>query len=119
MAYALLVLALLLNAGANLMLKVGASQLRDSAEVSLLPRLLGTPYLLVGLLLFAINVTLYVAALSQLKLSVAYPVMAAGSLLVVVLMSALWLRESLSFTQWSGIVLLLLGIVLVTSGSAT
>jgi multidrug transporter EmrE-like cation transporter len=119
MAYALLVLALLLNAGANLMLKVGASQLRDSAEVSLLPRLLGTPYLLAGLLLFAINVTLYVVALSQLKLSVAYPVMAAGSLLVVVLMSGLWLGESLSFTQWSGIVLLLLGIVLVTSGSAT
>ena len=118
MAYALLVMALLLNAFANTLLKMGASQLRDTADASLLLRLLGNPSLLLGLLLFVINVVCYVAALSQLKLSVAYPIMASGSLLVVVLSSAFWLGEAVTLLQWSGIALLLIGIVLVTWRSA-
>jgi len=119
MAYALLVMALLLNASANLFLKIAAPQLQDAAQASLLLRLLGNPYLLFGLTLFMVNVALYVVALSQLKLSVAYPVMAAGSLLVVVMGSAVWLGEAITAQQWGGIVLLLIGIVLVTWQSAS
>ncbi len=118
MAYALLVMALLLNACANTLLKVGASRFGDSADASLLLRVLGNPHLLLGLLLFVVNVGCYVAALGQLKLSVAYPVMAAGSLLIVVLSSAFWLGEAVSMVQWSGVVLLLIGILLVTWRSA-
>jgi len=113
MAYAFLIFAILLNGCANLLLKMGVERLRQPADSSLLLRVLENPALLLGLCLFAANVLCYVAALSQLKLSVAYPVMVAGSLLVVVLSSALWLGESLSIGQWSGIGLLLAGIVLV------
>jgi multidrug transporter EmrE-like cation transporter len=119
MAYVLLVMALLLNAAANTLLKLGASRLQEVSDAGLIERVLGNPWLLLGLLLFAINVGCYVAALSQLRLSIAYPVMAAGSLLVVVLSSVLWLGEALTTVQWSGIALLLAGIVLVTARSAT
>jgi drug/metabolite transporter (DMT)-like permease len=45
--------------------------------------------------------------------------MVAGSMIVVVLLSATWLRESVTSVQLSGIALLILGIVLVTRGPAT
>ena len=118
MAYVLLAIALLLNALANTLLKIGASHLQGTADVSIWLRLAGNPYLLFGLILFAVNVVFYVAALSRLQLSIAYPVMVVGSLLVVVLSSALWLRETVTPLQWSGVALLLIGIMLVTHRSA-
>lgn len=119
MAYVLLVTALLLNASANTLLKIGASHFHDAPDAGLFERFLGNHALWMGLLLFALNAACYVVALGQLKLSVAYPVMAAGSLVVVALSSVLWLGESLTTLQWSGIALLLLGIVLVAAPSAT
>ena len=118
MAYVLLAIALLLNALANTLLKIGASHLQGTADASIWLRLAGNPYLLFGLILFAVNVVFYVAALSRLQLSIAYPVMVVGSLLVVVLSSALWLRETVTPLQWSGVALLLIGIMLVTHRSA-
>ncbi len=113
MAYVLLVVALTLNALANMLLKAGARGLGSLAEPHLAQRVLANPYLLAGLLLFALNLGFYLAALTRLNLSLAYPVMVAGGLLVVVLGSALWLRETVTPLQWSGIALLVLGIVLV------
>jgi len=117
MAYALLIFAILLNGCANLLMKVGVARWREHPDSGLLLRVAENPALLLGLGLFAANVLCYVAALSQLKLSVAYPVMVAGSLLVVVLSSSVWLGESLGIGQWCGIALLLVGIVLVAGRS--
>jgi multidrug transporter EmrE-like cation transporter len=63
-----------------------------------------------------LNVVFYLAALYRLNLSVAYPVMVAGGLVIVTLGSAVWLRETVTVLQWGGIGLLTLGIVLVTRG---
>jgi multidrug transporter EmrE-like cation transporter len=114
MKYVFLVAALALNAFANMLLKAGAAHLGGTAEPHLVQRVLGNPYLLLGLLLFALNVGFYLAALTRLNLSVAYPVMVAGGLVIVVLGSALWLRETVTPLQWSGVALLAVGIVLVT-----
>ena len=114
MTYVFLFLALAFNALANMLLKVGAAHLGGLAEPHLVQRVFGNPYLLLGLLLFALNVGFYLAALTRLNLSVAYPVMVAGGLVIVVLGSALWLRETVTPLQWSGIALLAVGIVLVT-----
>jgi multidrug transporter EmrE-like cation transporter len=114
MTYVFLVAALALNALANMLLKAGAAHLGGLAEPHLVQRVLGNPYLLAGLLLFALNVGFYLAALTRLNLSVAYPVMVAGGLVIVVLGSALWLGETVTPLQWSGIALLAVGIVLVT-----
>jgi multidrug transporter EmrE-like cation transporter len=114
MTYVFLVAALALNALANMLLKAGAARLGGLAEPHLVQRVLGNPYLLLGLLLFALNVGFYLAALTRLNLSVAYPVMVAGGLVIVVLGSTLWLRETVTPLQWSGVALLAVGIVLVT-----
>jgi multidrug transporter EmrE-like cation transporter len=114
MTYFYLVVAMVLNALANMLLKQGAARLGGLGEAHLVQRVLHNPHLLFGLLLFALNVVFYLAALSRLNLSVAYPVMVAGGLLIVTLGSAVWLRETVTALQWGGIGLLTLGIVLVT-----
>jgi len=80
MADVLLVVALVLNALANMLLKAGAAGFGGLAELHLVQRVLGNPYLLRGLLPFAGNVVFYQAALTGLNRSIAYPVMVAGGL---------------------------------------
>jgi multidrug transporter EmrE-like cation transporter len=79
----------------------------------LLGRLVSNYQLMTGLLLFVLNVVFYVAALSRLNLSVAYPIMLAGGIVIVVSVSVFALREAVAPLQIVGLALLILGIALV------
>jgi multidrug transporter EmrE-like cation transporter len=114
MGYLFLIVALTLNAAANVLLKIGATRLGSVEGPGLIGRLVSDTYLLGGLLLFALNVVFYVAALTRLHLSVAYPIMVAGGIIIVVSASALILREAVTPLQTVGLVLLVLGIALVS-----
>jgi small multidrug resistance pump len=113
MGYLFLALAMILNAAANILLKVGANHLGDPLGPGLLGRLAMNYHLLAGLLLFALNVMFYFAALTRLNLSVAYPIMVAGGITIVVSASVLVLREAVTPLQAVGLALLVLGIALV------
>lgn len=116
--YVFLIVALTLNATANLLLKVGADRLASRGSSSLLEGVLGNWQLLGGLVMFALNVVFYVSALARLNLSLAYPVMMGGGLLIVATLSVLYLREPLTLAHATGILLLLVGLVLVTQRDA-
>ena len=113
MGYLFLSLALILNASANVLLKIGAARL-GGIEPGLLGRLVTNWQLLAGLALFALNVVFYIAALTRLNLSLAYPIMVAGGIVIVVSVSTLLLRETVTAPQMIGVLLLVLGIVLTT-----
>lgn len=117
MGYLFLALALALNATANVLLKSGAAQLGTVGGPGLAGRLIGNHQLLAGLALFALNVVFYLAALTRLDLSVAYPIMVAGGIVIVVAASVLHLREVVTIPQLVGLGFLLLGIVLVAGRS--
>jgi multidrug transporter EmrE-like cation transporter len=119
MGYLLLALALTLNATANILLKIGAARLGMLSEPGLIGRLATNYPLLAGLVLFALNVVFYVAALTRLNLSVAYPVMMAGGIIIVVTVSTFFLREVVTTPQLVGLALLVLGILLVAHRSFT
>jgi multidrug transporter EmrE-like cation transporter len=119
MGYLLLAIALALNATANVLLKGGAAQLGSLGEPGFATRLIGNHQLLGGLALFALNVVFYVAALARLDLSIAYPIMVAGGIVIVVAASVLHLQEAVTVQQLIGIGLLLLGIVLVSGRTIT
>lgn len=118
MAYVFLIIALTLNAAANLLLKIGASRLAARGSESLLAAALTDGYLLGGLALFAVNVAFYVLALGRLNLSFAYPVMVTGGVLLVACASALLLREPLTPRDGLGILLLLGGLALLAQRAA-
>jgi len=78
-----------------------------------------TPYVLLGLGLYAISSCFWLVVLSKWNLSYAYP-MIAISYVAVVLLSRLFFRDHVLPLQWAGIVLMCTGLVLVSYyGSAT
>ena len=120
--FAALVIALGLNAGANLMIKfgmraidfdlAGASALSDGIP-GLLRLLLRHWSVLVGLACFAANVVFYAYALQKLPISMAYPVMVTAGFAIIVVVAGVVLQERLTPTQWLGVVAILTGVVLV------
>jgi multidrug transporter EmrE-like cation transporter len=108
--------ALVLNAAANILIKYSATRIVTPRSAALLPSRLGAalqPAFLLGLMLFALNVFAYQAALRTLRISVAYPVMVGGGFMLILLASTFLFHEHLRAVQYAGIVLILAGILLV------
>lgn len=116
MEYLFLTLALVLNAIANIMMKVGAANLHYFKEVSLFEALTKNYLVGVGILLFAFNIIFYAIAISKINLSLAYPLMVGGGFIIITLASVLFLHEHVSALHIVGMTLILLGIVIVTIG---
>ncbi len=118
-----LVLALILNASANLLMKVGAARIEaqggapGGGAVGALKTVLTSVPLLVGLTCFALNVLLYIYALRspRLPISIAYPIMVGGGYALIAVVAHLHpaLRESLSLGQKLGVALVLAGVFLI------
>jgi multidrug transporter EmrE-like cation transporter len=78
-----------------------------------------TPYVFLGLALYAVSSGFWLVVLSKWNLSYAYP-MIAISYVAVVLLSRVFFRDHVLPLQWVGIVLMSTGLVLVSYfGSAT
>lgn len=118
MGFIFLIIALTLNASANILMKIGAAKLPLKGEVTtiaLAQSVATNTHLIIGVVLFAINVIFYVLALSKLNLSLAYPLMTSGGFLIITLFTFFYLKEPISPTHIAGLVLILLGIILVSS----
>ncbi len=120
MKYAIaLVMALTLNAVANLMMKIGANRLNTapislkSGAGALATGLLANWVLLLGLAFFAANVVLYTYALKGIRISTAYPVMVGAGFVIISIVAWRFLGERLTPAQWAGVALILLGVWLV------
>jgi small multidrug resistance pump len=115
--------ALVLNAAANLMMKVGSAGAAASGgflkdgPLGAVRTLLGSPVLLTGLVCFGLNAFLYMFALQSktLKISLAYPVMVGGGFAIIAVTAYFWpsLRERLAPGQWLGVALVLAGVILI------
>jgi len=120
MRYAIaLMLALALNATANLMMKFGVKHFKETGVTlaqGIVPvgTALATNWVLIlGLLCFATNVVFYAYALSGIRISVAYPIMFSGGVAIISLVAWKYLSETLSPAQWVGMTLILIGVFLV------
>ncbi len=117
-----LVIALALNATANLLIKFGmrAIDLELAGAGALdgglggLVRLLVRHWtVLLGLVCFAANVVFYAYALQKLPISMAYPVMVTTGFAIIVVVAGVVLRERLTAAQWVGVGAILVGVTLV------
>ena len=123
MKYAIaLVVALVLNAAANLMIRFGmkamdaqldGAGIMDGGVPGLIRLLLQNWILLVGLTCFALNVVFYAYALQKLPISMAYPIMVTGGFVIIVTVAGLMLKERLSMIQWVGVAAIFIGVTLV------
>ncbi|MBN2196158.1 MAG: hypothetical protein JW751_25305 [Polyangiaceae bacterium] len=117
-----LVIALLLNAAANLMirfgmraidLELGGAGLLDGGLGGALRLLFRHWILLVGLVCFASNIVFYSFALQKLAISVAYPIMVVGGFAIIVIVAGALMSERLTTIQWVGVAAILFGMTLV------
>ena len=94
----------------NLMLKQSRRVPHDSSLFSML----FSPWFIMGLVFFGMNVIIFTKALEKLPVSAAYPVLAGLGFCLLAICSSLIFKERLSLSQWSGVVLILAGIVIVS-----
>lgn len=118
--------ALVLNAAANLMMKIGMTRVQasggllKSGPVGAAVTILSSPVLLAGLICFAANAVFYMFALQSkaLKISLAYPIMVGGGYAIIALVAYAALQERLAPVQWAGVLLILVGVCLVAAQTA-
>jgi multidrug transporter EmrE-like cation transporter len=115
--FCLLLLGVMLNAGAQLLLKVGMTRIGhfDFSWSNALPigmQVAVNPYVLVGLVFYVVSVVVWLLVLSRIDVSVAYPMLSLGYV-VNALIAYYWLGEDLSMLRISGILIILLGVFLV------
>ncbi|MDM7915601.1 MAG: EamA family transporter [Candidatus Eisenbacteria bacterium] len=113
--FLLIVVAVCFSVTGELLLKSGMTQIGVLGFENfwrMMGRILSSPRILGGYSLFAVGAFFWLAAISRVPLSWAYPMLAIGYVLVLVL-SATLLREHVSLLRWGGVLLICVGIVLV------
>lgn len=115
-AYIFLVAALILNAVANILIKLSQSRLADSPPLTgfaaILQTYLNWPFLL-GICCFGLNLMAYTQALKRLPLSIAYPLMITIGYLIILVVSWFLFQERLTATKYAGAVLMIGGLWLL------
>lgn len=112
--YAILTLALALNAVANILMKAGMRNAPDAAGAIAMARHYLTSWpVIVGVVLFGLNVIAYTQALTKIPLSVAYPVMVSLGGLIVILGSVYLFKETVTWIQMIGFALIIGGVICV------
>lgn len=115
--FALILTGVLLNAGAQLLLKAGVTPLGELSVGlhNLLPtmvKVLTQWPILAGMVCYVVSLGVWIVGLSRIEVSIAYPMLSMGY--VVNALLAWWLfGEALGPMRWAGLFLILAGVVVI------
>jgi undecaprenyl phosphate-alpha-L-ara4N flippase subunit ArnE len=111
-AWVLVLLAAINSTIGNLLLKKASVN-----EGAGLLALLFNYWFIGGVIFYAINVLLFVKAISKLPISTAYPVLACSGFLLLTLMAGFFFNEKFSSVQWIAMAMILAGLFLMIKGA--
>ena len=120
LSFSLILVGVVLNALAQLLLKLGANKLgpepfaRGSILENMLAVLSQWPYWL-GFSFYGISLVVWIVALTRVPVTIAYPMLSIGYVLNA-LIARYWLGETLAFTGWAGIAFICIGVSLIARG---
>ncbi|WP_417562206.1 EamA family transporter [Microbacterium sp.] len=119
----LLVSGVLLNAGAQLLIKAGTTALggellSPDGVFQTIVRVVFQPYILGGLFTYVISVALWIVVLSKTPVSVAYPMLSIGYIVNAFLAYFLF-GESLTVGKLVGIGVIVIGVFILARSGAT
>lgn len=115
MKWLILMLGITANASASVLVKMAMIPPRRFPNLAdPLEALNNWPFWL-GLCLYGAAFLLYAAALARLPLNVAHPVLTSGAVAAVALLSVLIFGEPFHWTKGAGILLVIAGVVLITT----
>jgi len=107
----LLIFAIILGAFGSLYFKIGAEKLSKNFN-----DILRNFALIKGAILYGTSAILYIIALKGGELSVLYPIVATGYI-VVCFLSVKFLHEKMNREKWLGIAIIILGVTFIGLGS--
>ncbi len=116
--FLLILTGVLLNAGAQLLLKAGVAPLGAltvgwSTLLSTAFQVLGQWPIIAGLTCYVVSVAVWIIGLSRVEVSIAYPMLSLGY--VVNAVAAWWLfGEALGPMRWTGMLLILAGVLVMS-----
>ncbi len=120
LSFSLLMAGVLLNAGAQLLLKAGTNTVGvfEFSRDNIVPvgwKLATEPHILGGLACYVVSVVIWIMALSRVEVSIAYPMLSIGY--VVNALAAWYLfGEAVTATRLIGIGAIIVGVYLVARG---
>lgn len=92
---------------------IGQIELDASSLPGMLLRSFSNPYVLFGFILYGISSLSWLIVLSRVELSLAYPLISVGYVLVVILSHVLF-QEQVSFLRFAGTLVICLGVFLMS-----
>ncbi len=102
----------LLMVTGQMLFKLGSAG-KDFSSPAAILKVIFTPYILLALSLYAGTTVLWMYILSRAPLSKVYPIQSLAFGLVLIL-SALFLRESVPLNRWIGVGIILIGVFVAT-----
>lgn len=114
MTFVVFVISIVLNAVANILMKMGALKPKESNQIiDVILNMVLNPFILAGILCFALGLAAYNYVLIKINLSVAYPINTSLGYILVVLVSWLVLKETITPVQVAGIGVIIAGVWMV------
>jgi len=114
--YLILGLAVVFSAMANILMKMGMLKVdRDLNIFYMVSKSVFQPAIPLGIICFILALICYLNVLSKLNLNIAYPIMTSMVLLVVILVSWVFLKESITVIQIVGFVFIIMGVWMTAS----
>jgi len=113
--YLLLGINIILGVVGQFLMKFGVNKVGGLEELGLVKFMTAaflSPFIILGLGFYAFSAVLWVIMLSKLDLSVAYPALSIGYVLVL-LVSTIFLGEQVSLVRFGGVLLIMAGIVFI------
>ena len=112
--YVVLSLAIILNALANILMKVAMLKQEKTTDLTaMVTQSLTNPVLFLGLVSFGLALVAYCFVLAKINLSIAYPLMTSLGFLIVILASWLFLGENITKIQIVGFTCIIAGVWMV------
>lgn len=108
-----LTLAFVLNATANILLKLGAQGGLQHRGLNLMQIITHNYLAILGIIFFATNVVFYFLALRSVPLSTAYPTMVIMSFLIINSFAYFFLHENINGFQLLGYAFIVIGLILI------
>ncbi|MFN3285656.1 MAG: 4-amino-4-deoxy-L-arabinose transferase [bacterium] len=117
MTLLLILISVLLGAAGQVLLKMGALRVGAPPDVGLLLwRIVTSPHIVAGFALYGVASVLWIVVLSRAPLSLAYPVLSLGYV-IVLLASAYLFGETIPAVRVAGVAAIVVGLVLVSSSA--
>lgn len=118
--FLLLFIAVVLNAGASLLMKKGADAIIDSRQIYSLKSLIDyilpavNVYTIIGLVMLGISFITFIFILSRIPISIAQPMLAMAYIIVAISAHYIF-GESLTISKVAGIITIIIGVYLLSS----